>query len=71
MRKGIDCYLYRSDGTHKEAKIDIDEEYNFRVYKAPDGEIKKKYTSNVRYIREFQIEYQNHEELWNKSLFVM
>jgi len=37
MRKGFKCQLYRTDGSHKPAIIDLDEEYNLRAYKAPDG----------------------------------
>ena len=51
MKKGFRCILYRSDGSCKEAKVDIDEEYNFRAYKYPDGEVKKKYCVNIRHIR--------------------
>jgi len=69
MRAGIRCWLYRTDGSYKEAKIDIDEEYNLRVYKNPNGEIKKKYTANIRHIREFQIDFENCKELWSKSIF--
>ena len=69
MKKGFKCILYRSDGSCKEAKVDIDEEYSFRAYKYPDGEVKKKYCVNIRHIREFQLEFQKHPELWKRSVF--
>jgi hypothetical protein len=47
----------------------MDEEYNLRAYKAPDGEIKKKYVMNVRYIKDLQIDYAHNEEVWKHSPF--
>lgn len=69
MKKGFKCKLYRADGSFKEAKIDMDQDYNFRAYKYPDGQIKSKYVVNVRHIRDFQVEYQKHNELWKNSVF--
>jgi hypothetical protein len=37
MLKGIQCKLFRMDGSSKSAIIDIDETYLIRAYKYPDG----------------------------------
>lgn len=71
MKKGFKCKLFRADGSHKQAKIDIDDEYNIRVYKYPDGEIKSKYVLNINHIRDLQIDFREKDELWSHTVFSM
>jgi hypothetical protein len=47
----------------------MDEEYNLRAYKYPDGEIKKKYVINIRSIKDFQFDYEASSEQWKLSVF--
>lgn len=45
------------DGSSKKAFIDMNEEYQIRAYKFPDGEIKKKYIIDIKNIKDFQFNY--------------
>lgn len=69
MREGVICKLYRINGSSKKAKIDLDEEYNIRAYKYPDGEVKKKYCCSLRYVRDLQFHFSDSDELWQASPF--
>ena len=71
MKNGFKVRLYRADGSHKHAKIDIDDEYNIRVYKYPHGEIKKKYFLNINHIRDLQIDFRDKDNLWQHTVFHM
>lgn len=37
LKKGFKCKLFRIDGSSKRAVIDMNEEYEIRCYKYPDG----------------------------------
>ena len=63
------CKLYRSDGSSKKAWIDMNEDYQIRAYKYPDGEIKNKYVIDIRSIKDFQFTYPITSELWQATLF--
>lgn len=47
----------------------MNEEYQIRAYKYPDGEIKKKYVINLKNIKDFQFDYPCSDELWGASIF--
>ena len=69
MRKGFRCKLYRVDGSYKSAKIDIDDEYNLRAYKHPDGELKAKYILGIRQIKDWQFDFSSSPNSWKSSPF--
>ena len=60
--------MYRIDGTRKKAKIQITEE-KIVAFKYPDGEIKKKYTIELKNLRDWQFDYQKSERQWKLSVF--
>ena len=71
LKKGFRCNLYRIDGSSKKAILDMNQEFQLRAYKFPDGEIKKKYIVNIKNIKDFQFSFPLSEELWNSTIFAM
>ncbi len=69
LKKGFKCKLFRIDGSSKKAVVDMNDEFEIRAYKFPDGEIKKKYVVDIKNIKEFQFNYPSSEELWNSTVF--
>ena len=61
--------MYRVDGSCKSAKIDIDDEYNLRAYKHPDGELKSKYILGIRQIKDWQFDFSSSPNSWKSSPF--
>lgn len=57
LKKGFRCLLFRLDGSSKKAIIDMNEDYQLRAYKYPDGEIKQKYVIDIKSIKDFQFNY--------------
>lgn len=57
------------DGSSKSAKVDIDEMYQIRAYKFPDGEIKKKYVISIRQLRDWQFIFEQNSDVWKNSVF--
>ncbi len=57
------------DGSSKTAIVKIDSEFNIVAYKAPDGEIKKKYTINIVNMRDWQFGYKKDSRQWKLSVF--
>lgn len=47
----------------------MNDEYEIRAYKFPDGEIKKKYIIDIKNIKDFQFNYSISEELWSSTVF--
>lgn len=71
LKTGFQCLLYRADGSHKKARLDIDEEYNIRLYKHPDGEVKAKYVLNINHVRDLQVDFREKDELWAHTVFAL
>lgn len=69
MSKGFQCKLFRIDGSHKHAVIDIDDEYCIRAYKYPNGEVKSKYVFGLRKLRDWNFFYNSNDEVWKQSVF--
>ena len=71
LKAGFKCNLFRMDGSSKRAVVDINEDYEVRAYKHPNGEVKKKYVIDVRNLKDFQFAYPANEELWSSSVFLL
>jgi hypothetical protein len=69
LASGIQCKLFRVDGSYKNAVVDIDEMYVIRAYKYPDGEIKKKYSISIRKLRDWQFFFHQNTDVWKNSVF--
>jgi hypothetical protein len=69
LAKGIECRLFRADGSSKNAIVDVDEMYMVRAYKHTDGEIKSKYCINVRQLRGWQFDFDANSSVWKNSVF--
>jgi hypothetical protein len=69
LTKGIQCKLFRVDGSCKNAVVDLDEMYVLRAYKYPDGEIKNKYCISVRKLRDWQFSFEHNTDVWKNSIF--
>jgi hypothetical protein len=61
IKRGIRCKLYRADGSKKDAKVDIDDDFKIRAYKFPDGEIKKKYTFELTQLKDYQFDFSTND----------
>ena len=47
----------------------MNEEHQLRAYKFPDGQIKKKYTIEIKNIRDYQFDFPLTFDLWNSTVF--
>lgn len=47
----------------------MDQDYNIFAYKFPGGQIKNKYSINIRFLRDWQFNYDKSSRQWKVSVF--